>query len=176
MSKQGTVAPKERVNIVYKSDTGDGVEEVELPLKMLMVGDYTGRSDETPLEDRKPINIDKDNFDDVLGSHKLELSLAVPDKLSGEEGAEIPVKLKFDKMSDFGPEAIVNQVDELRMLLELRSALTALKGPLGNVPAFRRKLQTMLGDDASRAKLMGELGINDAPSGDAPSDDAPSEG
>lgn len=165
MSKQGTVAPKERVNIVYKSDTGDGQEEVELPLKILMLGDYTGKKDETPLEERKAINIDKDNFNEVLRNQNVELSISVPDKLSGEAGAELPLQLKFNKLSDFGPEAVVQQVDELNQLLELRSALTALKGPLGNVPSFRRKLQTMLGDDIARGKLMSELGIgNDGPS------------
>ncbi len=157
MSKQGTVAPKERVNIVYKSDTGDAQEEVELPLKMLMLGDFTGRSDETPLEDRKPINIDKDNFNDVLKNQKIELSISVPDKLSGD--GDLALQLKFNKLSDFGPEAVVQQVDELRKLLDLRSALTALKGPLGNVPAFRRKLQSMLGDDDARSKLMTELNL-----------------
>ncbi len=161
MSNKGTVAPKERVNIVYQTDTGGAQEEVELPLKMLMVGDYTGREDDTPVEDRKPINIDKDNFDDVLKNQKLELSISVDDKLSEEEGASIPVSLKFAKMKDFGPEAIVQQVPELKQLLELRSALTALKGPLGNVPAFRRKLQKMLGDDDSRKKLMAELGMGE---------------
>ena len=160
MSKKGTVAPKERVNIVYKTDIGGAQEEVELPLKMLMLGDYTGREDDTPLEDRKPINIDKDNFNDVLKQQNIELSISVPDKLSGEEGAEMPVSLKFNKLSDFGPEAVVQQVDELRQLMELRSALTALKGPLGNVPAFRRKLQKLLGDDEARKKLMTELGMD----------------
>lgn len=158
-NKRASVAPKERVNIVYKTEIGDAKEEVELPLKILMLGDYTGREDDTALEDRAPVSIDRDNFNEVLSSQNLSLDLSVPDKLSGEEGAEIPVSLKFDRIQDFGPEAIVNQVDELRQLMELRTALTALKGPLGNVPAFRRKLQKMLGDDESRAKLMSELGL-----------------
>ncbi len=66
MAKEGSVAPKERVNIVYKPATGDAQEEVELPLKMLMMGDYTNRPDPRPLEDRKPINVDKDNFSKVM--------------------------------------------------------------------------------------------------------------
>jgi len=57
----------------------------------------------------------------------------------------------------------VNQVPELRKLLELRSALSALKGPLGNIPAFRRKIQGLLGDAEARQKIMGELGLNEAP-------------
>jgi type VI secretion system protein ImpB len=159
--KDQTVAPKERVNIVYKSQVGDQQEEAELPLKILMVGDYTGKPDDTPLEDRKPINVDKDNFNEVMAKQNLEVAVQVPNKLSDEKDAMLDLKLQFKKLDDFGPEGVVNQVPELRKLLELRAALTALKGPLGNIPAFRKKIQTMLGDDESRKKLMKELGLAD---------------
>lgn len=159
MAKEGSVAPQERVNITYKSSVGDAQAEVELPLKMLFVGDYTGRKDDTPVEERKPINIDKDNFQQVLKEQKLSVDLNVPDKLSGKEGESLAVSLKFQKLSDFGPDALVEQVPELRKLMALRTALTALKGPLGNVPTFRRKIQTILGDEAAKAKLLEELGI-----------------
>ena len=63
-------------------------------------------------------------------------------------------------MKDFTPEGVLQQVPELRKLEELRDALTALKSPLGNKPAFRKKLQQLLGDHASRQKLMSELGLD----------------
>ena len=154
MAREGSVAPKERVNIVYKPAIGNAKEEIELPLKILMAGDYTLRQDERTVEDRKPINIDKDNFNQVLGEQKLELNLGVADKLSQEQGAEMAVNLKFKSMKDFSPEGIANQVPEMRKLLELRQALNALKGPLGNVPAFRKKIQSLLGDEAGRGRLM----------------------
>src|SRR5215510_9189712 len=91
MSKEGSVAPKERVNITYKPATGNAKEEVELPLKMLMLGDYMGRPDPRPLEDRKPINVDKDNFQKVMGEQKLALSFGVKDKLSENEDNELNV-------------------------------------------------------------------------------------
>ena len=160
MAKEGSVAPRERINIRYKPATGDAKEDVELPLKMLMIGDYTGRPDPRPLEDRKPINIDKDNFNQVLAEHDLSLNLAVPDALSGEPGSTLDVKLKFKSLSDFGPEAVAAQVPELKKLVELRNAITALKGPLGNVPAFKRKIEALLKDGAAREKLMDELGIS----------------
>ena len=160
MAKEGSVAPKERVNIVYKPATGNAQEEVELPLKMLMMGDYTGRQDSTPVEERKPINIDKDNFTEVMAKQNLEVSISVPDKLS-EGGGDMAVTLKFKSLADFGPEGIVNQVEPLRNLLQLRSALSALKGPLGNIPAFRKKIQGLLGDAEARQKLMGELGLGE---------------
>jgi len=159
--KDQSVAPKERVNIVYKSQVGDAQEETELPLKILMVGDYNGRTDETPLEDRKPINIDGENFNEVLAKQKLSVDVKVPDKLSGAKDAMLDVHLDFKKLDDFGPEAVVNQVPELKKLLELRTALTALKGPLGNLPAFRKKIQALLGDEASRKQLMKELGLGE---------------
>ena len=73
MGREGSVAPKERVNIVYKTATGNAQEEIELPLKMLLVGDYTRQTDERMVEDRKPINVDKDNFNEVLAAHNLSL-------------------------------------------------------------------------------------------------------
>jgi len=159
MAKEGSVAPKERVNIVYKPAI-DGAEEVELPLKILAIGDYTGRRDDRPLEDRKPINIDKDNFEEVMEKHNLNTTFSVPDRLSGDENAELAVNLQFKSMKDFTPEGILQQVPELQKLMDLRNALTALKSPLGNKPEFRKKLQSLLEDDNARAKLMEELGLN----------------
>lgn len=162
MSKEGSVAPQERVNITYKAATGDAKEEVELPLKILAMGDYTGRRDERAVEDRKPINVDKDNFNQVMTEQNLGVSINVADKLSGEGGGgEMALSLKFKTLKDFEPEGIAEQVPELRRLLELRSALTALKGPLGNIPAFRKKIQGILGDEGARGQLMKELGLGE---------------
>src|SRR5207344_2413324 len=102
--------------------------EVELPLKLMVMVDFTQRSDDTPLEERKPVRIDKDNFNDVLGQHKLNLSMNVADKLSGREKEELAVNLKFDSLKDFTPAEVAKQVPELQKLLQLREALTALKG------------------------------------------------
>ena len=62
MAEQGSVAPKERVNITYKAAVGDATEEKELPFKSLVLADLTGRTDDTPVEERKAISIDKNNF------------------------------------------------------------------------------------------------------------------
>jgi type VI secretion system protein ImpB len=160
-AKDQTVAPKERVNIVYKSSTGDAQEETELPLKILAVGDYTGRPDDTPLEERKPINVDKENFNDVMAKQNLAVTINVADKLTGEKDASLNLDLKFKKLDDFSPEGVVNQVPELKKLLEMRAALNALKGPLGNIPAFKKKIQSLLGDEEAKKKLMKELGLGE---------------
>lgn len=161
MAKEGTVAPKERVNIVYRPALGDAKEEVELPLKLLVMGDFTGAIDERPVEAREPTNIDKDNFDEVLKSQGIGLKLTVPNQLSGKEGDEMGVKLNIGSMKDFGPEAVAAQVPELKKLIELREAIRALKSPMSNVPEFRKKIQELVKDEAARKKLLKEVGIEE---------------
>ena len=95
----------------------------------------------------------------MLAEQNLSVDLSVPDMLSGEKDSNLAVNLRFKHLSDFGPEAIVEQVPELKRLLDLRKALTALKGPLGNVPAFKRKMQALLNDNAQRERLTKELGL-----------------
>jgi type VI secretion system protein ImpB len=167
MPKEGSVAPPERVNIRYKPAVGNAQEEVELPLKMLFLGDYKGRPDPEPLEKRRPINVDKGNFEQVLAEQKLGLTLSVPETLSGEPGGSLAVTLGFQRLNDFGPEAVANQVPELRKLLELREALNSLKSPLSNMPAFRKKIQELLNDPGRRVQLMNELGLGDKKEGGA---------
>jgi len=161
MAKEGSVAPKERVNIVYRPATGDAKEEVELPLKLLIVGDFTGREDDRTLEEREPINIDKDNFDEVLKAQKLNLDLTMPNKLSEDPEEEMSVSLKFDSLKDFEPEAIAKNTPELNKLLELREALASLKGPMSNRPEFRKKIQQLIKDEAAKEKLLKELKIEE---------------
>jgi len=160
MAKEASVAPKERVNIVYRPATGNAQAEIELPLKLMMLGDWTGRPDDTALEDRKPISVDKDNFNDVMKAQGLKTTIQVDDKLSGKEGDQMAVNLKFDTLKDFEPGAVARQVPELNKLLELRAALTALKGPLGNVPAFKKKIEKIVNDAGSRDALLKELGAD----------------
>ena len=160
MAKEGTVAPKERVNIVYRPATGDAQEEVELPLKLLVVGDFTSQEDDRMVEDREPINIDKDNFNEVMKAQNLKLDVTVPDKLSGDPDSEMSVSLNFDSIQDFGPEAIARNTLELNKLLELREALQALKGPMSNRPEFRKKIQAIVKDEAAREKLLKELNLD----------------
>lgn len=159
MSKESTIAPKERVNIVYRPATGDAKEEVELPLKVLVMGDFTQRTDDTPLEDRAPINVDKDTFDEVLKAQKLRLETLIPDKLAPAPDAQLSLNLEFKSLKDFEPDAIIQKVPELQKLMELREAIKALKGPLGNVPEFRKKIQALIEDPGSRERLLKDMGI-----------------
>ena len=160
MAAKGSVAPKERINIVYRSKI-TGQEEVELPFKMLVMCSLTGKKNETEIEKRKPINVDKDNFTDVMGSLGLSLTLSVPNRLQDGQD-ELATKLKFKNLGDFTPEGIAHQVPELQKLLELRDALSALKSPLGNRPEFRKRIQAILADAGARERMSAELKLDGA--------------
>ena len=186
MPSQSSVAPKERVNIVYRPATEGAQAEVELPLKLLVLGDYTLRDDDTPLEEIEPVAVDKDNFDDVLAGQAPRLELQVPDMLSRQRGCTLALDLRFTRLDDFSPDALVAQVPQLRSLLELRDALKALKGPLSNIPAFRRKFQQIAAEPELRRRLGAELrqaadeandpGDADAAANPAESDSAKAQG
>ncbi|MEH6448867.1 MAG: type VI secretion system contractile sheath small subunit [Oleispira sp.] len=155
----GSVAPKERINISYKSSTGGVSEDVELPLKMLIVDDFTGKENDDVIEDRDPVNVNKDNFNDVIKSHNLTMNFSVPNRLEENSDEDMNIDLKINSMKDFSPAQIAEQTPELASLMELRRALQALKGPLGNVPAFRKTIQAILENEDTRAQVMQELGM-----------------
>ena len=154
----GSVAPKERINIKYVPATDGEQAEVELPHKMLVLGDF-GLDDARALEDRSIMRIDKHSFNNVLNDADVSLAMSVPSMLSTAPDAELAVNLQFKSINDFGPASIARQVPELNKLLELREALVALKGPLGNVPTFRKQLQHLLNNEQARKQLAEELDL-----------------
>jgi len=158
MDKQSE-SPKERINITYKPKTGGLSEEIEIPYKMMVLGEFNPNEESQVIEEKKVININKGNFNDVLEKQNISIGFSVDDKLSGDEDSEISVDLKIKSMKDFSPESIVENVDELKKLMILRESLIALKGPLGNIPAFREAISNAISDEAEREKLLAELGV-----------------
>ncbi|MBN2834408.1 MAG: type VI secretion system contractile sheath small subunit, partial [Candidatus Delongbacteria bacterium] len=153
-------SPKERINVTYKPATGDQSAEIEIPYKVTVLGEFNPNEESKPVEDKKVININKNNFNDVLKHQKLSLSFSVDNRLIDEEGASLNVNLNLNSMKDFSPENIVENVDEIKKLMELRQSLVALKGPLGNIPAFRKAIENTISDSQEREKLLNELNIN----------------
>lgn len=149
--------PPSRVNIRYVKKTDGAQEKIELPLKLLLLGDYTLRPDDTPLDERKKISVSKDNFAEVLKAQRLKLSMNVPDKLSGNSGDELKVNLDLDSMKAFEPDEIVRRVPELKKLLEIRELLVDLKARVITNRDFRQALEKIVKDDAQRAAILDEL-------------------
>ena len=158
MNKQSE-SPKERINVTYKPATGDVSEEIEIPYKLTLLGDYNPNEPKIAIEDRKAIKVDKNNFNDVVKEQNLSVSFSVPNKLVDDEDASLSIDLKIKSIKDFSPENIVENVDELKKLMQLRESLIALKGPLGNLPAFRNAIETAIGSSEEKDSLMEELNL-----------------
>jgi type VI secretion system protein ImpB len=150
--------PPERITVSQPAPPGGGPRE-ELPFKLMVLGDFTGKQDDMRLEDREPIEVNKDNFDSVLKAQNLTLDIAVENKLVDEEGVNMPISLSFESMRDFGPDRVAEQVPELEKLLKLREQLKTLKGPLANIPEFRKKVQELIKDDAILAQMLEDLNL-----------------
>jgi len=132
-----------RVQLTYDVEKGDAIEQKELPFVVGVLGDFSGNPEEPQpkVKDRKFVNVDMDNFDEVMEGMAPRAVYRVPNKLT-EEGGEFGGELKFKSMEDFRPEAVVEQVEPLRRLLESRTKLADLRNKLiGN-----EKLEDLLSD------------------------------
>ncbi len=120
----------------------------------------TGNTQETSsLDERQAVSVNKHNFGAVMAEAAIGLNFTVPATLKGSTtDDELNVALNIKSLDDFSPDSVARQVPEVNKLLELREALTALKGPMGNLPAFRTQLQALLENEESREQLLKEIG------------------
>ncbi|WP_367599339.1 type VI secretion system contractile sheath small subunit [Pseudomonas fulva] len=148
--------PKARVNIKLDLHTGGAQRKVELPLKLMLMGDYSNGEEQRPLSERPKVSINKNNFDSVLSEFSPRLKLIVEDTLASE-GGETPVALSFQRMKDFEPEQVARQIPQLRALLAMRNLLRELKANLLDNATFRVELERILKDEALSEELRKEL-------------------
>ena len=143
-----------RVQMTYDVEIGDAIENKELPFVVGVLGDF-GTDPEAAkkrLKDRKFVNVDADNFDEVLGGVAPATSFRVPNHLSAE-GGEFAVQLQFKQMDDFRPEAVVQQVAPLKGLLDARAKLADLRNKL----AGNDKLEDLLNDVLTNTEKLDSL-------------------
>jgi type VI secretion system protein ImpB len=143
-----------RVQMTYDVEIGDAIENKELPFVVGVLGDFGSDPDAAKkrLKDRKFVNVDADNFDEVLGGVAPATSFRVPNHLS-PEGGEFAVQLQFRQMDDFRPEAVVQQVTPLKGLLDARAKLADLRNKL----AGNDKLEDLLNDVLTNTEKLDSL-------------------
>lgn len=120
-----------RVQITYDVEVGDAIETKELPFVLGVLGDYSGNPKEAlpKMKERKFVEIDRDNFDDVLKGVSPRLQLRVDNQLKKDD-TQMGVELNFKKLDDFEPQNIVNQIEPLKKLLEVRTRLSDLRNKI----------------------------------------------
>ncbi|TNC75752.1 type VI secretion system contractile sheath small subunit [Janthinobacterium lividum] len=143
-----------RVQMTYDVEIGDAIENKELPFVVGVVGDFGGNSEleHKRLKDRKFVDIDRDNFDEVMKGIEPRATYRVPNEL-GAGGGQFGVELKFRSIADFRPEAVVEQVEPLRKLLEARTKLADLRNKL----AGNDKLEDILNDVLNSTEKLAQL-------------------
>jgi type VI secretion system protein ImpB len=148
--------PPARINIQLSVDNGGSQKKMELPLKLLVLGDFKMDGDESRLMEREKINVDKNNFDGVMQSMDIELKTRVDNRLK-KDGSEMPIELKFDSMKSFEPMEIVKQVPDLNRLMAVRNLIKDLGSNLLDNREFRKKMETILKDKSSAKQVLEEL-------------------
>ncbi|KAB7769637.1 type VI secretion system contractile sheath small subunit, partial [Xanthomonas maliensis] len=144
-----------RVQLTYDVEKGDAIEQKELPFVVGVLGDFSGNPEEPlpKVKDRKFVNVDMDNFDEVMEGVAPRAVYRVKNKIS-DAGGEFGVELKFKSIDDFRPEAVVEQVEPLRKLLESRTKLADLRNKL----AGNEKLEDLLTDVLNNTEQLKKLG------------------
>lgn len=162
---------KPRVHITYEVETGGAEVEKELPFVVGVMGDFSGNPDRPlqSLKEKKFVQIDRDNFTDVMADVAPELNLKVANTLA-DDGSEMAVNLKFKDMSDFDPAKVADQIEPLKKLLETRARLNDLMTKIDRSEELEGLLENVLQDPDALQKLQSELGM------DGGSADAPTEG
>jgi len=162
--------PPARVNLFLEVAKGDAQEKIELPMRLMVLGDYKGRSDDTPLAEREVINLNKDNFEDVLKSMDAKLEYVVEDTMRGGD-EEMKVELDIDSMDSFSPEEVAKQVPQLNRMLAMRNLLQDLRNRVVSANDFRKQLEKIVKDEGALEKLAAELDQFVPKTQDASSDD-----
>lgn len=153
---------KPRVHIRYDVETEGAQVEKELPFVVGVMGDFSGDPTEPlkPLKDRKFIQIDRDNFNDVMRRMTPGLQMKVENKLAGD-GSEMAVDLKFNSIEDFDPTNVVNQVEPLRKLLETRNKLRDLMSKVDRSEELENLLEQVLQSGEDLKALGSQLGVEE---------------
>lgn len=169
-TKKGRVRPP-RVHITYDVEIGGAEQKKEIPFVVGVVADLAGKQKAPPkkLKDRSFVEIDRENFNDVLGKIKPRLAYKVDNTLQGD-GSELSVELEFKNMGDFEPDKVARQVDPLRDLLDIRNKLKDLEGRTEGNDRLAEQLDEILSNADVREKLKSTLNVG------AEAQAAPSEG
>lgn len=152
---------KPRVHIIYDVETEGAVVQKELPFVVGVMGDFSGDPTQAlkPLNDRKFVQIDRDNLDDVMAKMTPGLKMKVDNTLA-DDGSQMSVELAFKSMADFEPAAVVEQVEPLRKLLDVRNQLRDLLSKADRSEDLENLLEKVLTNQEQLDALSKQLNIS----------------
>lgn len=148
-----------RVQITYDVEVGGAIELKELPFVIGVMGDFTGKPEEPlpGLKQRKFVEIDPDNFNQVMAGMKPRLAFTTDNKMQ-DDGSKIGVDLKFNNIEDFEPDNVVQQVDPLRKLVEARQKLSDLRSKMDGNEKLENMLEDIIANSDKQKAISDEIG------------------
>jgi type VI secretion system protein ImpB len=149
--------PPARINLKLDVGKGDAKKKMELPLKMMVMGDFSMKPKDDRVVDRQKIDINKNNFEQVMEGMDLSMKYVVDDKLSGKEGKGLPVNLQIKNMKSFNPENVAKNIPSISRLLAARNLVKDLKSNLLDNREFRKRLEEILKDGQASQALLDQL-------------------
>jgi len=161
-----------RVHITYDVEIGDAIEMKELPFLLGVLGDFSGKPAKPlpSVKNRKFIEIDRDNFNQVLAGMAPRLAYRVDNKLTND-GTKMNVELNFSTIDDFHPDKVVEQIEPLRRLVEARTRLSDLLSKMDGNDRLEELLSEVIQNTEAQKQLSSALGIEEpSPAGGAEED------
>jgi type VI secretion system protein ImpB len=154
-----------RVQITYDVETNGAMLKTELPFVVGVLADLSGQPKEKlgPLKQRKVVNIDRDNFNNVLEKAAPRVAMKVDNKITGE--GKLGVELNFKHLDDFEPAKVAEQVGPLRELLDMRKRLTQLMSKMEGNDKLEELLGQILNNTDAARKLAEQLGVEEKKEG-----------
>lgn len=148
--------PKARVNITLDVETGGVKKKLELPMKLLVMGDFSNGKTKNKIAERERVNINKNNFESVMSELSPDLEFSVDNKMVHDSN-DVKVKLKIDTMKSLDPESVAEQIPELHRMLAMRNLLKDLRSNLLDNGSLRRELERIVKSRPELLELKSQL-------------------
>jgi type VI secretion system protein ImpB len=148
--------PKARINLSLDVDTGGHKKKTELPLKMLVLGDFSNGKTKGKIANRQRINIDQNNFESVMSDLAPGVRINVPNLIT-KDGSDFTADMTFKTLKDFRPENVAQQIPELHGLMAMRNLLKDLKSNLVDNSKVRKELEKIVNDQPQLEGLKEQL-------------------
>lgn len=152
--------PKSRLTLRYKTEISGQPEDVTLPLRLLVSGDFslgTSKDRKTDLEERRVRNMDGTNTDSVMKDMGIKLNFAVDNKIDPEKEEDMQVEIPVDSMKSLSPDQVARHVPKVKGLLKMKELLQEVVSNIDNRKEFRNLLGELMNDQEALAKMMEEL-------------------
>jgi type VI secretion system protein ImpB len=152
--------PRSRITLTYRTTISGQPEDVNLPFRLLMLGDFSGGTStdrQLDLDVRAPRSLDGKNLDELMKDMQMSLSVTVPNRVNPDDSADLDIKIPIDSMKSFHPDSIVEQVPKLKALYLLRTLILEMQSQVDNRKDLRRALYDLFAKPDALKGMRDEL-------------------